>query len=461
MKKLICTLMAVALLFTCVAGCGNESTDNASSVVSPSDSAIGSEFVKPDNYTTVVLVTINPQFRLYLDSNGIVLAVESVNDDAKSIESKISFENQKVEAVISNLIVAANDSSFIKTDASIDIKVTEVVDKSVDTTDILNKITASTNSKLEELSVKAEVTATVELESDEPTESDEAITSSESTGSSEVADTTSESEDTTPEKPACQHSKTKAVATNTGDNIIDASKSDVVNHTKQCADCGEKLGLEKHTVKDGKCTLCGQANFETSSILTSSASVADDNDFCAAKINDDGSLNYDLVIERCWWDAKGTWTDEWSVTIPEAEMLKAIRAEFVMSDAEFEKLKQQGMYNCSLGTQTYSNGYFYCKDPCAGGPGNYSHEVVGYKDNKSGTFTVYYDYLLGGPDVEEAEREHKYYYAVEYSYSGASNLAVVAEDYSYSINGWKPVIESLRIKAVKKVADVSGITVIK
>ena len=42
---------------------------------------------------------------------------------AKSIENKVAFENKKVDEVVSNLIVAANDGGFVKADAKIDIKI--------------------------------------------------------------------------------------------------------------------------------------------------------------------------------------------------------------------------------------------------------------------------------------------------------------------------------------------------
>lgn len=81
------------------------------------------------------------------------------------------------------------------------------------------------------------------------------------------------------------------------------------------------------------------------------------------------------------------------------------------------------------------------------------------------TFTVFYDYLKGGQDYEPADRVHQYYYVIEYTYSGSSNLEVikkVQDDYeSYYINGWTPVVNSLRIKSIKKVTDISGITVTK
>ena len=449
MKKLLCLVLTVMMLVTCFIGCGdNDTASNVSSDVVSSD-AQGS-FQKPENYASVVLVSINPRFRLYLDVNGIVLAVESVNEDARSIEAKITFDNQKVETVVGNLITAANDGGFVKADAKIDIKVTEIVNNTVVATEILDNIKTTANKRLTELDITAEITVAVDIKNDEPTQSEE-----------NISDTTSNTASVPDENTACEHKITKTKPVSTGKNIIDDSKYDMVDHATVCSDCGEQLSLEKHTVSGEKCTACGQNNFTISNIYPTSAGVAGDNGIEAAEINDDGSISYNLIIESSWWEADGEAIDMWNFKIPEANMLKAIRTTFVMSDEEFKKLKQQGTYECSLGTQTYADGYFYCVDPAAGGPGSYSHEIVGYKDN-NGTFIVYYDYLEGGPDVEEAERVHLYYYAVEYTYRGASNLkvmSVVEDGYeSQRIGGWKPVVESLRVKSIKKVADISGIT---
>ncbi len=458
MKKLLCLLLATLLMVTCFAGCKKNPTDDFSSVSSQPQIIVQDEFVKPTTYASVVLVTINPQFRLYLDASGVVLAVEPVNADAKSIETKVSFENKNVQEVVNNLIVAANDGGFVKTNAKIDIKVTEVVDENVIATEILENIKTSANQKLTELDIKAELTTSVVIENaNNDTASEDNASSQETTSSSQPQDTTSE-------PPACKHEKTKFNPIVTGNNIIDDSKLDVVNHSKVCKDCGEQIALEKHTVSNGKCTVCGQSNFAIATKYATSAGVSGDG-INVAEINADGSLSYNLVIENSWWSAEGEFIDEWTKKIPEAEMLKAIRERFVMSDAEFAKLNAQGSYNCSLGTQTYSDGYFHCSDPAAGGPGDYLHEIIGYKDNNNGTFSVYYDYIEGGPDVDVSEHKHQYYYAVEYTYSGVSNLKIekVNEDgYEYlAISGWTPVVNSMRVKSIKKVADISGITIVK
>lgn len=442
MKKILCLFLAVLMLVTCFAGC-KKGEDKDSSL---STTDVVEVFEKPENYASVVVVTINPQFRLYLDAANVVLAVEPVNADAKAVSQKIAFENKKVDAVVNDIVVAANDGGFIKEDATIDIKVTQVVDSTVVAATVLEQVKTATEQKLEELKIEVEVTASVEV------------------ANNNIQDTSSKDNTSSKNEPvntACKHTKIKVVSAKTGNNTIDSSKLDVFYHIKKCELCGETVATEKHNVSGNKCTICGQANFATAKKDVISASVSDDNDFCAAKINADGSLDYSLVIECSWRDADGEALDMWNVKIPEAEMLKAIRQKFVFSDADFEKLKQQKTYNCSLGTQTYKDGYFYCADPAAGGPGDYSHDVIGYKDNKIGGFTVYFDYKKGGPDVEESEKTHLYYYAVEYTYSGASNLSMVYDEYRHVVSGFKPVVESLRVKSIKKVSDISSITKIK
>lgn len=467
MKKILCVVLAAMLLVACLVGCKSNPDDlsQVSSVVDVDNTPAQEDFKKPQNYASVVTVTINPQFRLYLDASGTVLAVEPVNDDAKSIEAKIVFENKNVQEVVNNLVVAANDGGFVKNDAKIDIKITEIVDETVVAAEILDSVKTSVTQKLTELDIKIEVTTAVEVEEQEPTQSEATDTTSSEEETKPENPETSKPENIAPEVPECKHTNTTVKSVSTGNNIIDNSKFDVVNHAKVCKDCGEQIALEKHTVSDGKCTVCGQSNLAVSTIYPTAAGVSGNIGLNAPEINDNGSLSYNLVIEKCWWDAEGEWLDMWNVKITEAEMLKAIRKKFVMSDSEFEKLKAKGSYECSLGTQTYSDGYFYCCDPAAGGPGDYSHEIIGYKDNKNGTFLTYYDCLLGGPDVEENEREHQYYYAVEYTYSGASNLSIEKVDEDgyvyYNISGWTPVVNSMRIKSIKKVADISGIIVVK
>ena len=114
MKKLLSLILALALVFT-FAACGNKGGDEST------PSSTDAEFVKPENYASVLLVTINPQFRLYLDVNGNVLAVEPANDDAKSIASDIKTQTGNIEKVIENIVTATKNGGFVKADATVNL----------------------------------------------------------------------------------------------------------------------------------------------------------------------------------------------------------------------------------------------------------------------------------------------------------------------------------------------------
>lgn len=447
LKRCLAFVIVLALSF-CIVGCGKETISVNKSKKPAKDSE---KFQKPDNYAYVVLVTINPQFKLYVASDGKVLAVEPINDDAKSLESKIEFENKNVETVIQNLIVAANDAEFIKVDTIISLGISETADENVDKTAVLNQISVAVNEKITELDIKAQVTTSETQENTTDNKDD-----SEQKDENKQED--SNKEDNKPEN-TCKHSNVKIIAVSTGNNIIDSSKLDMCYHAKVCNDCSKQIGLEEHHVSGNKCTACSQANFEFSQVSTiNAAGSADMTD--AAIINSDGSLDYALMLGVICWNVDNIdFVDEWTIKAHESDVLNALRKRFIITDAQFESLKQQGEYEFMLGTQTYSDGYFYFTDPArGGGEPNYLHNAVGYTDDKNGTFKVYYDYVTFG------DNKHVYYYEVTYTYNGASNLVLFdnKQDYDkYHITGWKPVVDSMRVKSIKKVDSISGITNIK
>ncbi len=449
MKKVLSLIFCLTIALSALVGCAPKETVGASSQVTSNEIA---DFEKPETYASVVLVTINPQFRLYLDADGVVLAVEPVNADAKTIEKKIEFKNKKVEAVVENLVVAANDGGFIKENATVDVKIASNSNaEEKDLNAILTTVKTSVSAKLTELEVTAEVTVEVSQEilpEDAPTE----YTSSEAASSEDNSSVASKEPEApvVSEKPVCKHTNKKAVSVNTGKNIIDASKLDVVNHKLVCADCKAELGTEKHKISGEKCTLCGQKNFKTKTIGIVNAGPTYEGDLV---VNEDGTPDFAIMLGATWQSAitPEYTVDEWNYKIPADAMLKAIRTKFVITDAQFEKLKAQGEYKFFLDTHTFKDGYFNIFWPAAGGPGEHTHKQVGYVDNKAGKFTVYYDYMDGGADAEE--HEHLAYYAVEYTYSGYSNLSIKKEEWYNTILGYESVVDSMRVTSIKKVSS--------
>lgn len=106
MKKFL-ALILVVVLTVCLVGCSNQ------------------KFQPPENYKTVVFVSINPQFKLYLDENNVVLAAEPLNKDAKSLgelEVNVGF----IE-VLQNIIKFSNEKGLVKENAKVEVVVLDTI----------------------------------------------------------------------------------------------------------------------------------------------------------------------------------------------------------------------------------------------------------------------------------------------------------------------------------------------
>lgn len=229
MKKIFALLMAVLLLFILAACKSNEkpSTDNSTSTT---DTVA---FTAPENYATVLLVTINPEFKLYLDEKGSVLAVEPVNSDAKSIASDIENIKGDLETVIHDIVSAADKGGFVKENATVNFQVTVVKDDTINTDDILNTVKETANKAFADSEKTIEVNVSVAEDVLK-----ELVSSNEETSSTNI--TTS----TKPQGTASQtHKHSYSAATCT--------------EPKKCS-CGATEGKALgHKYSNGTCTVCG------------------------------------------------------------------------------------------------------------------------------------------------------------------------------------------------------------
>ena len=213
MRKILALFLGLLLVFS-FAACG------------------GDTFTAPDDYASVVLVTINPQFKLYLDVEGNVLAVEPVNDDAKGIIENIDTTG-KIEAVVEKIVTVSKDNGFIKENATVDFKITEVKDKEVNTENVLERVKKSADESFKELEIEAQIKTSV---------SEDAF---------DVDDTSSQTPDSS-SQPDHTHSFSAATCTQATTCSCGATQ-------------GEALG---HNYKDGKCTVCNEkdANYTPTSL---------------------------------------------------------------------------------------------------------------------------------------------------------------------------------------------------
>ncbi len=150
MKKLVALLLALVLCFALCA-CGKGGNEGGGS------QAGSAAFVKPENYASVLVVSINPEIRLYLDKDNNVLAVEPVNDDAKAVVQKLDVKNKKIDAAVKSIITVSKDEGFVKEGVTVSIKVAEVKDKEISADTIADLAKQSTNETLTELKITAEV----------------------------------------------------------------------------------------------------------------------------------------------------------------------------------------------------------------------------------------------------------------------------------------------------------------
>ena len=164
MKKALSIILVFAMLLALTA-CGNNASQNTQNgsegnqdvTQNETTEAENAEFMPPENYATVLLVTINPQFRLYLDADGNVLAVEAVNKDAKKIAGQLSFETDHYTEAVKKIVTAANENDFIKSTTVIHVEITDTKGSSVDKDEVLNEITTVVNEIAPELKLQVKV----------------------------------------------------------------------------------------------------------------------------------------------------------------------------------------------------------------------------------------------------------------------------------------------------------------
>ena len=240
MKRIMSLMIALTLICALIA-CGKK--DETASNKKPDTSKTEStEFVKPENYASVLLVTINPQFKLYLDEAGNVLAVEAVNKDAQSMTDSISYENKNFETVLQEIVTTANEKGFIKEDATINLEIEETKSTTVNATEILNKATTAANQTATELEIKVTVKAEeVQTNTEEQTENiEEQPTTDSGSNTENSTDDNNNTSTPTETKPVHSHSYSAATCT-----------------APQKCSCGATNGSALgHSYANGVCSRC-------------------------------------------------------------------------------------------------------------------------------------------------------------------------------------------------------------
>lgn len=225
-------MLAIAFVLT-LSACGKKDTSPDTSTPPQSEA-----FTAPENYASVLFVTINPQFKLYLDENNNVLAVEPVNDDAKTFSDEMDFENKSFEAVIETIIEKANEKGFVKKNATVNFEITEQKTETVSKDDILQKAVATAEQKATVLNIT--ITAEAKETADNTTSETDTSISSESTSTSNTDKPSSAASKpttstTTPStnKPSSSNNSTTPIS-----SANDTHKNDKIDFEKVLEDAG-------------------------------------------------------------------------------------------------------------------------------------------------------------------------------------------------------------------------------
>lgn len=243
-----------------------KSKEETTSTGSDLSAVTSTDFVAPENYATVLHVTINPEIKLYLDEQGSVLAVELLNDDAKVMKNEVTELKGSLEDVIDKIIIVSNDDSFVKDNAIINFEITVVKNKVINTESILNKAKDSAAKSLQKIGKTAEIkTSVAENTVQETTPSDNAESNLSKPAETSKPNTTS--------KPTASsshtHSYSSATCTEPAKCSCGATNSNALGHKwqeatckapKTCSVCKITEGsTAAHNYVNGKCTVCGDS----------------------------------------------------------------------------------------------------------------------------------------------------------------------------------------------------------
>lgn len=175
MKRVFCLLLALCLVLT-VAACGkskesdkskNTNSDSANEPVpNPGGREFDVAYPAPDNYAFAVNISINPQFVIYLDENGVCLSVTPSNSDAMRVVEGIKAEGKTLDAVLTEIIEKTNQRGYLSKEKSIYVKVSGTKSDKEAEVALMGNVKQSIENTLLNLGI-GDVTV-AESESDEP-----------------------------------------------------------------------------------------------------------------------------------------------------------------------------------------------------------------------------------------------------------------------------------------------------
>jgi len=260
--SVIC-LIAICCLVACKAADSKEKKEN--SIKTETD------FEKPINYATIIEVSVNPVFKLYLDSDNKVLGIEPINDDAKSMISEIKYNNETANTVVTELIKCLEEKGFLKKGNNIDLKVIETQMSEKEQSSLMGIIEEELEETFDEVVIKSTIvsekqTSNVNEENDK---TDHDLQTNDSTSGKKTEKTSGDSKKDQSTQSTHTHTYSKATCTKPQTCSCGHTKGKKTGHKwteatcsalKTCAICKVKEGnAVEHVFDDeGKCKWCKQ-----------------------------------------------------------------------------------------------------------------------------------------------------------------------------------------------------------
>lgn len=153
-------LLSILLIFALLlGGCGKttESGNNNSS-----------ETTVPENYAYTMLVTINPKIKLYMDENDKILAVEYLNDDAKTVFADSQLIGIVVDDGLAKIVETSIDKGYLKDGKDVTVTLDEVRDDKLKKDELLLSAEATIKNVLTDKSISANVITRIQSEINAP-----------------------------------------------------------------------------------------------------------------------------------------------------------------------------------------------------------------------------------------------------------------------------------------------------
>lgn len=160
-RRIIAGMCLLVAFMLCSCGKSNELQDNMTGQETTVETK-GEQV--PETYAVAVVVTINPQVKLYLDANSVIVGVEYLNEDAKTAFSDVDLTNVTMEDGIEKIISAAVEKNYLSDGKDVNIDVAEIKNEASDAVAICEKAENAVVKAAEEKHVTAVVTSKVSVD---------------------------------------------------------------------------------------------------------------------------------------------------------------------------------------------------------------------------------------------------------------------------------------------------------